>query len=489
MTFTPKFPKDFLWGGAIAANQAEGAYNEGGRGLATSDILEYVVMEKRVDHKRPFPSADEIRHILETENTRYFPRRHGINFYHTFKEDIKLFKEMGFKTFRVSIAWSRIFPNGNDELPNEEGLQFYDDLFDELKKHDIEPLVTLSHFETPLNLSLQYGGWVGRELVDCFARYAETVFTRYKDKVKYWITFNEINASLMTPYVSSGLIRDAVGEEGLLAAKYQIAHHQLVASAKAVELAHRIMPGAKVGCMVIGMIYYPQSAHPDDVYQALVDQHKTFFYTDVQARGEYPTYMKRFFAENNITIKMEPGDKEILKNNLVDFVSFSYYMSGVSARSESAEETEKVMGNVLSSIKNEFLDASDWGWQIDPVGLRTLLNMFYERYRKPLFIVENGIGAYDKVEEDGSIHDPYRINYLRGHVEQMKEAIGDGVELLGYTTWGPIDIVSSSTSEMAKRYGFIYVDQDDMGNGTKKRLKKDSFYWYKKVIESNGEEL
>ncbi|WP_430487481.1 glycoside hydrolase family 1 protein [Priestia flexa] len=484
---TLKFPDNFLWGGATAANQIEGAFDVGGKGLSVDDVIERVKPEDRKKFHLPFPTSEEVKDALADEENRHFPKRYGIDFYHRYKEDIALFKELGFKTFRISIAWTRIFPNGVEEEPNEAGLAYYDDLLDELRKNGIEPIVTLSHYEMPLHLSLEYGGWKNRVVVEHFTRYARTVLERYKDKVKYWITFNEINSILMSPFISGGMLRDQVEEGKLLEATFQAAHHQLVASAKAVEACHEINPDAQIGCMVLGMINYPDSPHPEDVHAALTDQRKTFFFTDVQARGHYPTYMNRFFKEHDIELDIHPEDEHILKNNLVDFVSLSYYMSTVSARPETAGE--QAVGNILTNLKNPYLEASDWGWQIDPVGLRTLLNMFYERYEKPLFIVENGLGAFDNVEEDGSIHDDYRIDYLKKHIEQMKEAIADGVELLGYTAWGPIDLVSFSTSEMSKRYGFIYVDLDDEGNGTLDRSKKDSFYWYQRVIESNGEEL
>jgi 6-phospho-beta-glucosidase len=483
-----KFPDNFLWGGATAANQIEGAFTVDGKGLSNNDVIERLKPEDREQiFHLPFPTTEEVQQALKDQKQRHFPKRYGIDFYHRYKEDIALFNELGFKAFRLSIAWTRIFPNGVEAEPNEAGLAYYDDLLDELLKNDIQPIVTLSHYEMPLHLSVEYGGWTNRKVIDCFVRFAETVLERYKEKVKYWITFNEINSILMSPFISGGILRDQVKEENLLEATFQAAHHQLVASAKAVEACHRIVTDGKIGCMVLGMINYPNSPHPEDVLAALQDQHKTFFFTDVQVRGQYPFYMKRFFHEHNISIDKRPEDEEILKNHLVDFVSLSYYMSTVSARPETAGEQAE--GNILTNLKNPYLNASDWGWQIDPVGLRTLLNMFYERYEKPLFIVENGLGAYDKVEEDGSIHDQYRIDYLKQHIKQMKEAIDDGVDLLGYTAWGPIDLVSFSTSEMSKCYGFIYVDLDDEGNGTLARSKKDSFYWYKNVIATNGEQL
>ncbi|MFJ5625517.1 glycoside hydrolase family 1 protein [Peribacillus loiseleuriae] len=482
-----EFPEGFLWGGATAANQIEGAFDADGKGLSNNDVVERIKPKDRKKLHLPFPSSQEIQEALDNQDQRHFPKRYGIDFYNRYKEDIALFKELGFKAFRLSIAWTRIFPNGDETEPNEVGLAYYDNLLDELLKNDIQPIVTLSHYEMPLHLSMEYGGWTNRKVIDLFVRFAETVLERYKDKVKYWITFNEINSILMSPFISGGILRDKVKEEEVLQAIFQAAHHQFVASAKAVQVCHRLIPDGQIGCMVLGMINYPNSPHPEDLLAALQDQHKTFFFTDVHVRGHYPSYMKRFFKEHGITIEKQPEDDEILQSNLVDFVSLSYYMSTVSARPETVGE--QAAGNILTNLKNPYLEASDWGWQIDPIGFRTLLNMFYERYEKPLFIVENGLGAHDKVEEDGSIHDEYRIDYLRQHIKQMREAIDDGVELLGYTAWGPIDLVSFSSSEMSKRYGFIYVDQDDEGNGTLERSRKDSFYWYKEVISSNGEKL
>ncbi|MDQ1234397.1 6-phospho-beta-glucosidase [Paenibacillus sp. SORGH_AS306] len=479
------FPKDFLWGGATAANQLEGAYNVDGKGLSSADMIAYIPKEERgITNHAMEVSSERIAQILSGEFEARFPKRDGIDFYHRYKEDIALFAEMGFKVFRLSIHWSRIFPNGYDEQPNEAGLQFYDNVFDELRKYNIEPLVTLSHYETPLGLTEKYNGWVNREVVDHFARYAETVFTRYKDKVKYWLTFNEINVLTISAFTGGGVVIDR--EENKLQAMYQALHHQFVASSIATKLCHEIIPGSQIGCMLARMETYPFSSNPADIRQAQHDNQMNLFFTDVHARGEYPRFMNRYFAENNIVIQKEDGDDEILKKYTVDYISFSYYMS---ITVTTGADGDKAAGNLFGGVKNPYLEASDWGWQIDPIGLRVTLNNFYDRYQKPLFIVENGLGAFDKVEEDGSIHDTYRIEYLRKHIEQMREAIADGVELMGYTSWGPIDLVSMSTSEMSKRYGFIYVDQDDDGNGTLKRSKKDSFEWYKNVIATNGAEL
>ncbi|MGG1219059.1 6-phospho-beta-glucosidase [Priestia endophytica] len=482
--FKPTFPKNFYWGGATAANQIEGAFDKDGKGLSAADFVEYIPKEERTKDNAMEITSEQIRKTLSGESTGRFPKREGVDFYHRYKEDIALLAEMGFTAFRLSIHWSRIFPNGYDEVPNEAGLAFYDRVFDELAKHNIEPIVTLSHYETPYGLTEKYNGWAGREVIDHFVRYAETVFTRYKDKVKFWISFNEINVITLSPFTGGGIVSDR--EENPVQTKYQALHHQFVASALATKRLHEINPEGKMGCMLARMSHYANTPNPEDVLKAQKDNQDNLFFTDVHARGEYPKYMERFFIENDIKIIKETGDDEIIKQYPVDYITISYYMSMLSS---AAPEGERTDGNLMNSLKNPYLEASDWGWQIDPVGLRIVLNDMYDRYRLPIFIVENGLGAYDKVEEDGSIHDTYRIDYLRKHIEQMKEAIGDGVELLGYTSWGPIDLVSMSTSEMSKRYGYVYVDKDDDGNGTLERKRKDSFYWYKKVIASNGEEL
>ncbi|MEW4290607.1 glycoside hydrolase family 1 protein [Rossellomorea marisflavi] len=481
------FKPDFLWGGATAANQVEGAYNLDGKGLSTADMVPHIPKEKRGLNVKMDVTSQYIEDVLAGKIDDRFPKRDGIDFYHRYKEDIALFAELGFKVFRLSINWARIFPNGNDAEPNEAGLQFYENVFKELKKYDIEPLVTLSHYETPLELTRKYNGWHSREVIDFYVRYAETVFTRYKDYVKYWLTFNEINVITHSPYTGGGVLIDRLPEKTSDQIAYQAAHHQFVASALVTKLAHEIIPGSQVGCMLARMQTYPVTNHPDDVLKAQRMNDLNLFFTDVHAKGEYPSFMNRYFAENGIEVIKERGDDEILKQYPVDFISFSYYMS-ISVTTH--DEFEATAGNLVEgAVKNQYLESSDWGWQIDPKGLRVALQDFQTRYGKPLFVVENGLGAYDTVEEDGSIHDPYRIDYLRQHIEQMKEAVKDGVDLMGYTAWGPIDLVSMSTSEMSKRYGFIYVDQDDDGNGTLDRSKKDSFAWYQQVIETNGEEL
>ena len=480
---TKAFPKDFLWGGATAANQFEGGWNLDGRGPATSDTARAVASEERKTMGGEFttPMNQERLDFALNDKEGLYPKRWGSDFYHRYKEDIALYAEMGFKTFRLSIAWSRIFPNGDEEQPNEAGLAFYDKVFDELKKYGIEPLVTLSHYEFPIGLVKKYGGWKNRQVIDCFVHYAETVFKRYQNKVKYWLTFNEINIIGMTGYLSGGLLF----EDGKLHLQdmYQAAHHQFLASTLATKLAHEINPDFKVGCMLARMQAYPATCNPEDVMEEIKKDHENLFFSDVQVRGKYPSYAKRFFRENHIQLEIADGDLEILERYPVDFMSFSYYMSSIARKQKSDQETG---GNLILSEPNPYLEASDWGWQIDPVGLRITLNNLYDRYQVPLMVVENGLGALDKVEADGFVHDDYRISYLKSHVQQMYEAIEDEVDLIGYIWWGCTDLVSASTSEMSKRYGFVYVDADDQGNGSFDRLRKDSFYFYKELIASQG---
>ena len=477
------FKEDFLWGGATAANQIEGAYNKDGKGLSSADFVEFIPKSQRTGDHNMDMTYEHVQKVLSDDYDGRFPKRDGIDFYHTYKEDIKLFAELGFKAFRMSIHWSRIFPNGYDLEPNEAGLAFYDDVFDTLLSYNIEPVVTLSHYETPFGLTEKYNGWVNREVINHFIRYAETVFNRYKDKVKYWITFNEINIINISPYTGGGIISDK--EDNPITASYQALHHQFVASALATKSLKQIIPHGQMGCMLARMKHYPYTCNPEDVLKAQQEDQANLLYTDVQAKGEYPNYYHKFLADNNIDLEITDADLAIIQQYPVDYISFSYYMSLLSSVTPEGETTG---GNLMNSLKNPYLSASDWGWQIDPIGLRIVLNELWDRYQKPLFIVENGLGAKD-VFEDGKIHDDYRIEYLQHHISEAKKAVEDGVDLIGYLAWGPIDLISMSTSEMSKRYGFIYVDQDDYGNGSKKRFKKDSFNWYKKVIETNGNAL
>lgn len=468
-------PQGFLWGGATAANQYEGGWNEGGRGPSIADILTGGSVEKARHLTVPEP--------LETE---FYPNHEATDFYHHWKEDIALFAEMGFRVYRMSVSWSRVFPKGDEESPNEKGLQFYDQVIEELLKYKIEPLITISHYENPLHLSLEYGGWKSRKLIDFYLRFAEVLFRRYKGKVKYWLTFNEINM-LTVPFGAvfcAGMLDKADECEQ---SRYQAMHHQLVASALAVQIAHRIDPENKIGCMLAYHNGYPYTCHPKDVlYAQQFGQIHNSIAGDVHVRGKYPGFAQRYFVENGIEIAELPEDKEILLRGTVDFVSISYYSSMCVSVTE---EGVKTAGNGVSNLKNPYLEASEWGWQIDAEGLRYVLNQIYDRYQKPIMIVENGLGAVDEVAEDGGIHDTYRIEYMRRHIEQMKEAIFDGVELIGYTCWGCTDLVSASTGEVKKRYGLIYVNKQDDGSGNLERKRKDSFYWYQNVIRTNGEEI
>lgn len=478
------FPDNFLWGGATAANQLEGAFLEDGKGWSTSDTARYTGKDSKQSKLAMKDMTKAEIDFAMADQEGIYPKRYGIDFYHRYKEDIKLFAEMGFKVFRLSISWPRIFPNGDDKEPNEKGLQFYDQVIDELLKYGIEPLVTISHYEFPLGLSFKQNGWLSRKTIDAYVRYAKTLFERYNGRVKYWITFNEINILDVTGYLSGGILLDHV--ENMRKTSYQAAHHQLVASALAVKELKKINPQSQVGCMIARAESYPETCNPKDVLESVKSDQKNLFYTDVQIRGKYPKYMEKYFEKNNISIEKFSGDDEILKSGTVDFMGFSYYMSAVSSSKEGGEVTD---GNLISSLKNPYLEASEWGWQIDPLGLRITLKKLYDRYEVPLFIVENGIGARDVLEEDYSIHDSYRIDYLKQHIQQVGYAIEEGVEVLGYTAWGCIDLISAGSSEMTKRYGLIYVDQDDEGGGSLKRFKKDSFYWYQKVIETNGNYL
>ena len=471
------FSKDFLWGGAVAAHQLEGAWDVNGRGPSVSDVMtggSNKVARRITDG------------VVPGEN---YPNHKGIDFYHTYKGDVKLFAELGFKCFRTSISWSRIFPKGDETEPNEAGLQFYDDLFDELLKYGIEPVITLSHFEMPYYLTQEYGGWVNRKLVDFFVRYALCVMERYKNKVKYWMTFNEINNQSVDIFgwTNSGIRFSQF--ENPKKALYQAAHNEMVASAIVVKKGHEINPDFKIGCMLGFVPFYPYSCDPDDIMQAVEAMHERYVFSDVMCRGHYGAYAYKEWEREGTAPVMEEGDAEILAQGTVDYIGFSYYMTNtVKAKVEKAGAM--IVGGNAHSVPNPYVKVSDWGWAIDPVGLRYALNALYERYEKPMFIVENGLGAYDKLLDDKSCDDSYRIDYLRAHIEQMKKAVEyDGVELMGYTPWGCIDVVSFTTGELAKRYGFIYVDLNDDGTGTGARYRKKSFDWYKNVIATNGEEL
>ena len=464
-------PKTFLWGGATAANQYEGAYQEDGKGISIADV------ERGGKHGTPRTIDSSVQEGV------FYPSHEATDFYHHYKEDIALFAEMGFKCYRMSIAWTRIFPNGDDETPNEAGLQFYDDVFDELHKYGIEPVVTLHHYEMPLNLVQKYGSWRNRKLVDFAVKYAKTVFTRYKDKVKYWMTFNEGNSLLISPrpWHQAGIIYQEDENENDV--KLQASHHQLLASALSVIEGKKINPDFQIGCMLLYPLTYAYTCKPIDQVLTRNKMLRTYYWGDVQVRGYYTNTCKAFQESIHGSFTMEPGDEDILRKGTVDFIGFSYYFSQV----ESNEPLMELVGNVAKGGRNPYLEITKWGWQIDPIGLRVALNNLYDRYQIPLFIVENGMGAIDEITPDEKIHDDYRIQYLEEHLKAMKDAVEiDHVDLMGYTMWGCTDLVSAGTGEIRKRYGFIYVDRDDKGNGTFRRIRKDSFYWYKDLIASNG---
>lgn len=470
--------EDFLWGGATAANQCEGAYDQGGRGLANVDLCPSGESRHEVITGK--------RKILDLKNDLHYPAKKAVDMFHHYKEDIALFGEMGFKVYRLSIAWTRIFPKGDEAQPNEEGLAFYESLFKECQKYDIKPLVTISHFDCPVYLIKTYGGWRNRKLIDFYLKLCEVLFLRYKDLVEYWLTFNEINMILHAPFMGAGLCFEKGENQEKI--KYQATHYELIASALATKLAHEINPENKIGCMFAAGATYPYSCHPRDVWKALEVDREGYFFVDIQSRGMYPSYGIKFLERKGLLPEMEKDDLKILKENTVDFISFSYYNSRCAAyKNKKAEEAK---GNLFTSAKNPYLEFSEWGWPIDPLGLRITLNQVYDRYQKPLFIVENGLGAVDKPDENGFVEDDYRIDYLREHIKAMKDAVEeDGVDLMGYTSWAPIDLISAGSGEMEKRYGYIYVDLNNKGEGSLKRKPKKSFYWYKKVIESNGEKL
>ena len=458
------FPKNFLWGGAIAANQAEGAYLTDGKGLNVTDVSTGLV------------NAPD----YEVKAGKFYPSHEAIDFYHTYKDDLQLMAGMGFNCFRTSISWGRIFPNGDETTPNEKGLQFYEDMFKEMVALGMQPVITISHYETPLNLVETYGGWTNRKMIDFFENYCRVIFERYKDLVKYWMTFNEINNAQVIPFAAAAIRHDSDLQD-----KYQASHNMFVASSIANKLCHEIIPDAKIGCMLSLSGVYPATCKPEDVFGAYNLRRRSLFYSDVMIRGTYPGYIQRIFKEYNIQLETEPEDFELLKTYPSEYLAFSYY------RSTTYEAGMPILGNTGGAIgkANPYLEETPWGWQIDALGFRYVCNELYDRYQVPLFIVENGMGNIDTLESDGTIHDDYRIDYTRSHLQALKEAVADGVEIMGYTYWGPIDIVSAGTGEMKKRYGFVYVDRDNAGNGTGKRYKKDSYDWYKKVIASNGEIL
>ncbi|KRN19107.1 glycoside hydrolase family 1 protein [Lacticaseibacillus camelliae] len=475
----------YLLGGATAASQSEGGFGEGGKGLSTQDLryLDPTWDPEQIEEKHqhdPF-SKREFDAALKDPGTTYYPLRRGVEFYHHYKEDISLMAEMGLQIFRTSISWSRIFPNGDDDTPNEAGIQYYHDVFEECQKHGIKVLATMVHYDIPVHLVTKYGGWKSRQIIAFFERYATVLYQRLGDVVDYWLPFNEINAAKFSPWDGACLIPGT--ESNMDQAIFQSLHHQFLCSARAVQLGRKLVPNEPVGAMIARFTTYPATCKPEDNMQAIQDdQYSNWFYLDVLARGYYPTYMKRYFNLLNVHVHQEAGDAALLRDGTVGFVAFSYYFSQVSTNQKNWAKTA---GNLIMTKKNPYLKASEWGWQIDPVGLRVSLNQLYDRYHLPIVVAENGLGAHDQLEADGSVHDPYRIAYLKAHLDQLDLAVADGVDLLAYTMWGVIDLVSCGPLTMDKRYGVVYVDRDNAGHGSDKRYKKDSFYWYRDRIKQH----
>lgn len=478
-------PSSFLWGGAVAANQVEGAWNIDGKKMSVADVATYRPQLDVKDYKKNTAITEkDIKKAVADQRVKNYPKRRGIDGYHHYKEDIKLFAEMGFKVLRFSIAWSRIYPMGDEVNPNEKGIIFYQNVIKELHKYQIKPMITISHYEMPLYLAIKYNGWSDKRIIDIYVKFAKTCFLNFPD-VKYWLTFNEIDSVTRHPFISAGIIPEK--SKNLLQDEYQALHNQFVASAIVTKLAHEIIPDSQIGCMLTKLTTYPASCRPEDILATLNKNIMNYFPADVQVKGEYPELILQYFKDNKLCIDMTSRELKLIKENTVDFISFSYYMSMIAASNE--DGLKMTSGNTIVGGQNPYLKTTEWGWSVDPVGLRISLIELYDRYHKPLFIVENGMGTNDKLEKDNTIHDQYRIKYFKQHFIEMKKAVSAGVNLLGYTSWAPIDLVSASTSQMSKRYGFIYVDLNDQGNGTGKRYKKDSFYWYKHVINTNGKEL
>lgn len=478
------FPKNFLWGGATSAAQFEGAAQKDGRGLSHMDYIRYTPRVKGKEHTILNVSYKQFQESKRHPEKYYFPFRKGVDFYDYYKSDIKLLGEMGFKTFRMSISWSRLFPKGIESKPNQKGVEFYHNVFTELHKYNIEPLVTMTHYDIPAYLTETINGWESAKMVKYWTHYAKFLIDEYKNQVKYWLTFNEINMIMNSSYLGGGLFVER-SKKDPLSCKSQALHHMFIASAMVTKYAHKTAPQCLIGNMIARLQNYPYTCKPNDVLATYKEDQINLFYDDVMSRGYYPETILNFYKKHNVHIDWYPGYKEILKQGTVDFLAFSYYFTSVISDDPDKREPS---GTFVRKLRNPYLKFSDWGWASDPTGLRLTLNEMYDRYQKPLFVVENGLGAHDKFV-DHTVHDSYRIEYLRDHIEAIKGAISDGVPVMGYTTWGCIDLVSCGDGEMSKRYGFVYVDADNHGNGTYKRYPKDSFYWYKKVIASNGQDL
>ncbi|MEO1772467.1 glycoside hydrolase family 1 protein [Candidatus Enterococcus ferrettii] len=487
-----KIEDTFLWGGATAANQVEGAYNIDGKGLSTFDIIPFFTKEELKD-RTGLPSEiseDEMLAVLNNKTSHTnFPKRRGTNFYSYFKEDIALFAEMGYKVYRFSIAWTRLFPTGFEKLPDKKGINFYRSVIAECKRYGIEPLITMSHYEMPWVISDQLNGWESKETIELFLKYTKVLLDEFSADVKYWIPFNEMNMTLISPYHGGGIIPERIRSNNIQSASFQAVHNQFVAAAKTINYGRSIANDLQFGCMIARLETYAETCKPEDQLAALKEEQMNVFYYEVAATGEYPRYLDRYLIENTIEFEKNEAEVKLLKNNIYDFLAFSYYNTYVVSEKKNEKTVDgKGNGNLIDSQENPYVKISDWGWPIDSIGFRITLNRLYDKFRLPLFVAENGLGAHDTFE-NGKIHDEYRIDYLSDHIEALTEAVKDGVKVLGYTAWTAIDLVSCGTNEMSKRYGFIYVDVDDYGKGTYERYRKDSFYWYKEVIASNGESI
>lgn len=476
------FKKDFLWGGSISANQTEGESTINGKGLSTEDVRFY---NKDIDRKNVQidlkMTPENLKKILENEKDLYFPKRKGIDFYNRYKEDLEMFSDLKLGIFRTSVAWTRIFPNGDEVQPNKQALEYYKNLFKEIKKKNIKLMVTISHLEMPLNIIKKYGGWKNSSVIDLYFKYSKTLIDNFNGVVDYWITFNEINHST---FFNLGLFDD---EENYLEKSYQAYHHQFIANAKTIEYGRKINKDIKFGTMIGYMLSYPKTSNPNDVMKCLESNRlNNDIYGDVLLRGEYPWFTKKYFKDNNININTTAKEIDLLKRNTCDFITFSYYSTGTISNDENQTFAG---GNLFNVGKNDYLKTNDWGWQIDPVGLRIALNNLYDRYKKPIFISENGIGIVDKLNSDNTVDDDERIKYIYDHIVEMEKAIEDGVDVSGYMLWSPIDLVSFTSQEMSKRYGLIYVDANDNGEGTYNRYPKKSYHWYKELIKTNGKNI
>lgn len=472
--------RQLLFGGATASSQYEGSYNIGGKGMDTQDCRPYLPRTSNATTATRLLTKSSIEEAKDPNSKLVFPFRTASKGYEFWEEDIDLLIELGIDIYRLSISWARLYPNGDELTPNEEGIAYYKKVIMKAHNAGMKIFLTMTHYAVPLYLVEEYGGWTNRSLIEFYVRYAKTIFEEFGDYIDYYLPFNEINAGYFSPFNGVALVReeDSDYDQSLVFASL---HHQFVASAYVIELGKKMVKG-EFGCMIACFCYYPYSCSPEDNLKLVLEENMNQWYcSDILSRGVYPGYAQKFFSDRNISFEITESDKKILKDNTCDFVSISYYQSCVI----STEEKEKTAGNLVISTKNPYLEATEWGWQIDPIGLRTSLHRVYDRYQKPVFVSEGGLGNRDVLESDGSIHDQYRIKYLQEHFDQVKLAQEDGVDVLGYIVWGIIDIVSAGSCEMEKRYGVIYVDADNEGNGSFKRIKKDSFTWYQKFLKEN----